>query len=112
MADHTVWLESQAGRLDELAKLPSELFDRLTVGRALCVAAANDHADTVRFLLRGGAAASSGAASLAQVQERGESAGQRLVGIGYFGDLSDVVGLGHVGALLEMLNIISLSITK
>ena len=54
MADCTVWLASQAGRLDELAQLPTELFDRVTLERALYVAVANDHAGTVCFLLRAG----------------------------------------------------------
>ena len=54
MAESTVWLASQAGRLDELAQLPAESFDPLTLKRALQVAAANDHAEIVSFLLRVG----------------------------------------------------------
>ena len=54
MADRTVWVASQAGCLDELAQLPPEIFDRVTLERALHVAAANDHAEIVRFLLRAG----------------------------------------------------------
>ena len=52
MANRTVWLASQAGRLDELAQLPPQLFDHVTLMRALCVAVANDHAGIVSFLLR------------------------------------------------------------
>ena len=54
MANRVLWLASQAGRLDELAQLPRELFAPLTMERALCVAVANDHAGIVRFLLRAG----------------------------------------------------------
>ena len=54
MANHKVWLASQAGRLDELAHLPPELFDRVTLERALYVAVVNDHAGIVRFMLRAG----------------------------------------------------------
>ena len=52
MADRTVWLASQAGRLDEMAELPPQMFDRVTLKRALYVAVANDHAGIVSFLLR------------------------------------------------------------
>ena len=54
MANCIVWLASQAGRLDELAQLPADMFDDKTLKRALYVAAANDHAEIVRFLLRVG----------------------------------------------------------
>ena len=52
MGNHAIWPLSQAGRLDELAQLPEDIFDRATLERALCVAVANDHAEIVRFLLR------------------------------------------------------------
>ena len=54
MVNRTVWLASQAGRLDELAQLPPAMFNRVTLERALRVAAANDHAEIVSFLLRVG----------------------------------------------------------
>ena len=54
MANSIVWLASQAGRLDELAQLPRELFDHVTLQRSLYVAVANNHAGIVRFLLRAG----------------------------------------------------------
>ena len=54
MANRIVWLASQAGRLDELAQLPPALFDDITLIQAVYVAASNDHAGIVRFLLRAG----------------------------------------------------------
>ena len=56
MAKSIVWLASQAGRLDELAQLPLELLDRVTMQRSLYAAIVNNHAGIVRFLLQAGAA--------------------------------------------------------
>ena len=61
MANRTAWLASQAGRLDELAHLPPELFDRVTLQRTLYVAVVNNHAGIVRFILQAGAAISKNA---------------------------------------------------